>query len=64
MNVFVFFLLLPTLNVPLHIGKYTLAGACTPGWQPLVQIVLTKPKLYDISTFSIDFAWAWQCKKL
>jgi len=56
MNVFVFFLLLPTLNVPLHIGKCTSAGACTPGWQPLVQIVLTKPKLYDISTFSIDFA--------
>ena len=30
-------LLLPTLNVPLQIGKCTCRGTCTPGWEPLVQ---------------------------
>jgi len=29
-------LLLPTLNVPLQIGKCTCRGTCTPGWEPLV----------------------------
>jgi len=30
-----FSLLLPTLNVPIQIGKCTLRGTCTPGWDPL-----------------------------
>jgi len=27
---------LTTSNVPLQIGKCTLGGECTPGWEPLL----------------------------
>jgi len=28
-----------TLNVPLRIGKCTLWGTCTPGWEPLLYTI-------------------------
>ena len=33
-----FYLLLPTLNVPLQIGKCTPGGTCAPGWEPLLYV--------------------------
>jgi len=49
-----FYLLLLTLNVPLQIGKCTPRGTCTPGCEPLLQIITFEPETQQVIKVSKD----------